>query len=727
MERPPETLKSFSNRLAELASGKDSTEVIRLLRLAGLLGESDKSAGHSTHSDNMFGPPPNPDHVGIWERKIENGKVCFVRRLETMAEWDLWNPNLGRIEAKSSKKRIVYIGESVARGYLYDPEFTPAMALEMILKPHFAEGIEVIDLARSNLSHEIKHLAISALQLEPDIGIMFGGNNWGVAFPGTSDIAQLDEALMREGMPGAKPVCNAQIARVASRIVNEIAAAYESKGVPLIWIVPEFNLGDWRDPLTNPPHLGKGLNREWLKVLEEAQSALRDGDLGRAKELANRLIEIDQGICQAGIYILAECCRRVNDIEGERKYLEMARDALSWDSSRLILPRTYAITQQSIREEARKHNNQVVDSPALFKEYLKGEIPGRRMFLDYCHLTTEGIQVTMAATASCVLQALKGKEVPWFTLVKEDVAPPVKTEAEASFLAAIMNAHWWQSYDLTRHYCKRALSLSRHIADVMLLYIDLQTRRTPPKTMGEAERQINSTASHLMRHYLLNLNEKRLDKVLLGAIVDTLDEFGIDGRELLERLRREHSVAFEETDLFDYYYCSSADQPQELAWMMRIVYKTYKPQFEPKYYRAFGSESRFIFVGTADVPVRLSLTCRLPNTATGESKISVALNGVSQAEMTISRQWSTWEINVAGDVVREGLNEVSVHWPVPEFESSSEALDKVVMNLFNFWELKFPNFFPLFGEIHSFKASGAPVISTTVPMEQPEFATVEVS
>src|SRR4029078_3500575 len=97
-----------------------------------------------------------------------------------------------------------------------ESQFTPWMSREIILKPHFAEGIEVIDLARSNLSHEIKHLAISALQLEPDIGIMFGGYKWGVAFPGTSDIAQLDQALMREGMPGAKPVCNAQIARVAS-------------------------------------------------------------------------------------------------------------------------------------------------------------------------------------------------------------------------------------------------------------------------------------------------------------------------------------------------------------------------------------------------------------------------------------------------------------------------------------------------------------------------------
>jgi hypothetical protein len=107
--------------------------------------------------------------------------------------------------------------------------------------------------------------------------------------------------------------------------------------------------------------------------------------------------------------------------------------------------------------------------------------------------------------------------------------------------------------------------------------------------------------------------------------------------------------------------------------------------------------------------------------------ISVGLNGASQAEMIVSRQWSTWEIDLAEDIVRDGLNEVTVRWPVPEFENNSEALEQVTMNLFNFWELKFPNFFPVFGEIHSFTAAPVPVISTKIPAEQQELATVEVS
>jgi hypothetical protein len=724
MERPPETLKSFASRLAEVACAQDTPELVRLLRLGGLLGESDKAAGRAT--DITYGPPPHPDHVGIWERKIENGKECFVRRLDMIREWDQWCPTLGRIDKKGTKKRVVLIGESVARGYLYDPVFTPAMALQMILEPHFEEGVEVLDLARTNLSHEIKHLAISALQLEPDITILFAGNNWGVAFPGTSDIAQLDEALIQEGMPGAKRIAEMQIERIARRIVNDVAAAYASKGIPLVWIIPEWNLADWRDQITNPPHLGKDLNREWLSVLDQAEAALRDDDLNSAAALARKLLEIDQGLCAAGYYILAECCHRVNDVPGRKKYLEMARDSVCWDSSRMLLPRTYGLTQQVIREEAGKHKNQIVDSPALFKEHLNGEIPGRRLYNDYCHLSTEGIQVTMAAAAARVMRSLKGRDVPWYTLARDHVAPPIETEAEALFLAAIMNGHWWQSYELIRYYCTQALSLSPHIGDLMLTYIELQTRRISPKIMGEAEQEISRTASPLMRHFLVRLNEKRLDKVLLDVIVDALHESGIDGRDLLDRLRREHSVAYGEIDLFDYYYCSSADQSQELAWTMRINYKVYKPHFEPKYYRAFGSESRFIFVGTAGHPVRLRLTCRLPHTAQGEAKISVGLNGTSQAEMMISHQWSSWEIMLPGDIVREGLNEVEVWWPLPEFESS-EALEKVVTNMFNFWELKFPTFFPVFGEIHSFTAAGEPVLSTIRPAVHHELATVAVS
>ena len=99
----------------------------------------------------------------------------------------------------------------------------------------------------------------------------------------------------------------------------------------------------------------------------------------------------------------------------------------------------------------RKYDYQIVDLPVLFKQYLNGELPGRRLFLDYCHLTTEGIQVAMGAAASCVLAFAEGVDAALVrTGRRSRRAHRGDTEAEASFMAAIHDAHRWQAYDVVR-------------------------------------------------------------------------------------------------------------------------------------------------------------------------------------------------------------------------------------------------------------------------------------
>jgi hypothetical protein len=711
MERPPELLKSFANRIAKVTCESDAAELIRLLRLSGLQGGT-AQLKDLYDGDDEFSQSSSPDHVGIWERKIENGKAYFARRMDAMGEWYFW-AGRGRIDAKGAKRRVLLIGESVARGYLYDPEFTPALALEKILEPYFGdEGIEVIDLARVNLGYKVKELALSALQLQPDITIIFAGNNWNISDPRPSELTQIDEALSKEGIAGAKRICETQIERNARRVVNDIAAAYESSGVPLIWIIPEFNLADWHDAITNAPRLGKCLNREWLGLLAEAQSSLREGDVSNAEKLAQRMIVIDQGVCMAGFYLLAECRKRSKDIDGERNYLELARDSMSWDLSRMPIPRPYRITQTVLREEAAKGKYQLVDLPVLFKEYLDGGIPGRRLFLDYCHMTTEGIQVAMGAAASCVLRMLRDIETPWQALVGDHVSPPREIEAEASFLAAIMNGHCAQTYDVVHHFCARALDLSPHVAELMLNYLDVQNHRLLPRGMTESEDQTAKSGSSLMQRY--QLNRKRLHNLLHDAIVNALEEVGIDARERIAQLRREeHSVAAGEINLLDYYYCSATDNEQEFAWLTRTEEKRYRPDAD--YYRAYWPESRFIFVGEAGCALTLLLTCRLPSTALQEDAISVVINGKPQAEIVVNQKWSSWTISIEGQVVSDGLNEVVVRWPIPDFDDDgwlARARQKVS-------ERKFPDFYPIFGEIHSFSAvSQKSVPKITPALEQ---------
>ncbi|HEX5875184.1 MAG TPA: hypothetical protein VFY60_11090 [Pyrinomonadaceae bacterium] len=728
MNRPPEVLKSFANRMAHVALSDDAVQMLRLMRLSGFLKgpnqHSDQPLGGDVVTDVFGGSPDkplqwNPGNVGIWERKIENGKVSFVRSRETMKEWHLW-ANVGRIEAKGTKTRVLLLGESVARGYLYDPEYNPASVLQTILESHFGSEIEVIDVARTSLHFEISEVALGALQLEPDIAIIFAGNNWSVTEPQPSEIAEIDEALSKEGITGIKRIMEEQIARKGRRVVNDIASAYESHGVPLIWMVPEYDLVDWRDPFTNAPYLAENANVEWLMLLDQARQALREGDIYSAKERALRMLEIDHGVTVAALYILADCSHQLNDVESERKYLELARDATIWDSTRAGMPRCYSVTQELIRTEARRHKNQLIDVPGLFKEHLQGELPGRRLFLDYCHMSSEGIQVAMAAAASEVIRTLTQVETPWQMLMGDHLVPSREIEAEASFLAAIHHGHWWQSYEIVRHYCSRALSMSAHVTDLMLDYIELQTRYSVPMRMSESEDRMLTLGSPLIRRYFLGTNSKRLDKVLLDAIADALAEAGIDGRQRLDHVRcEEHSVRFAETNLLDYYYASSGNQsPQEVAWMVWTQQYKGRLSYEGEYHRALWPESIFVFVSEAGCPVRLSLTCRLPRSGLNDGVISIVLNGRPQVETLIGKGWSSWEIEFPGETVRDGLNEVSVNWPIPQFSSRAE-LEKATVNLCTG---RFPDFYPIFGEIHSFTASQGQQVLSNVPVVQEEAA-----
>jgi len=710
MERPPESLKPFADRIARAAASDEADQLVRMLRISGLTGE------YAGHQIAHLGDDERPSTIcvsepgvsqrqskliGIWERKEENGKVCFARRVDMMEVWHFW-ANVGRIEAKSSKLRVLFIGESVARGYLYDPGFTPALALQMILEEHYGKDqVEVIDLARTNLGYEIKDLSLAALQLEPDIAIFFAGNNWEkkTSLPTFKDIARMNEAIVTEGMVAVKRVFDEYIERTGRNIITEVLSEYQNAGIPIVWLIPEFNLADWREPFTNAPYLPENRNREWIATMKEARKALSNGEVAKAEQLGERIVELDQGVCSAGYYILAECRRRSGDSEAQRTYLESARDAQSWDNSIMYIPKNYNIAQRVLREELPKYGAQVVDLPVLFKQYLNGEIPGNRLFLDYCHMTTEGIQIAMGAAASCVLRALKGVEKPWYTLAGDHIAPSPKIEAEASFLASIHNAHRYQNYEMVRHFCARAVKASPHVAELMLHYIDLQVTHKAPLRMSEAELEIFRLGSPLVHRYLFPNNDKRLDKLLLTAIVDALEEAGIPARERLERrYREEHSTQVGPTDMLHPYYYLSAGQPHEfegLTWPLARV------DYDPRYYRAYWPDSRFVFVGEAGYPVNLSLTCRLPKFAADKGKISIDCNGKPQVELAVSKDWSAWDITIPGEAIQDGVNEIEVHWPIPDFRTN-EALSEVIVKL---CQTRYPEYFPIFGDIHIFTAS----------------------
>jgi hypothetical protein len=300
-----------------------------------------------------------------------------------------------------------------------------------------------------------------------------------------------------------------------------------------------------------------------------------------------------------------------------------------------------------------------------------------------------------------VLRVVKGVEQPWYTLVDEHIAPSAEIEAEASFLAAIHCAHRYQSYEMVHHFCERALKHSPHVAELMLNYIELQVLKRTPLRMSAAEQEIFRLGSPLIHRYLLRHNDKWLDKLLFRAMVEALEDAGVSARCKLARLyREEHSTRAGEINLLDPFYAQSADQPHEFE---ALSWPTFRVDCDPHYFRAYWPESKFVFIGEAGYAVNLSLTCRLPKFSLAEGRISIECNGQPQVEITIDRKWSSWEIVVPGEAIRDGLNEIEVHWPLPFKFHTAEALAEVIPKI---CDLKYPEYYPVFGEIHSFTAAG---------------------
>jgi hypothetical protein len=549
-------------------------------------------------------------------------------------------------------------------------------------------------------------LAHTALALEPDAVVIFAGNNWGLGF--SSDLEDPDHlrsisTVSREnGVAGLKRFAEERLKLEIKDLVKTIAALYRSKGIPLVWIVPEFNLRDWRDAEMNAPYLGSEANREWIAHWERARNAFKDGEIATAAESAKKMVDLDQGVSVTGLYLLADCSQASGDVDAVRNYLERARDALIWDNSAYVPSRSYTVVQETLREEAKKYENGLVDLPRIFGEYLQGDLPDRRLFVDHCHLTSDGIRVSMAAAGACLLQMLAGAEKHWTALADKRLAPSKEVEAEAAFLAAVHNAHWWQSRDLVEHFCSRAVQNSSKITRMMTTFSELQICRAP-MLMSRAAEEFSELGSGLIQFYTIQYSKQLLDNLLLDAMESSLKRVGDGERARLERLQREeHSVAHRDNNLLDYYYCSAARQPRELMWAFAMQGMSPLLRMRSDYYKAYGVESRFVFVGETDCPVELRLTCRLPRRPAAEGAIRIEVNGHYIGEMVIGRDWETWHISVNQEMVRDGLNEVVIRWPLPEFPDK-EALDVMFEHLVD--DGIYPDFYPVFGEVHSFVAS----------------------
>src|ERR1051325_1434658 len=668
----------FRDMAGRLAQSFDSATGERILRLITQLS-APPSNGESNKPDGMVG-------LGIWE-----AKNCSFARVDTGDAWHLW-ANVQEIPPKGLGPRVALIGESVARGFLYHPHFTPALALQKMLDAACGtDEIEVVDLARSDLGHEpLRELITQSLHLEPDALVIFAGNNW---FPliKTDDERLLDMASAFRATGswrGVKEPCESFLIANTRKTLRLLGEIVRERGIPVVFVLPEFNLADWRTEYDCPPLLSSGQTEAWLCAKDEAEQLLAANDWEKAESLGERLMQLDQGTTSAGPNILAEVSQRRGDHQSARKFLEMARDAIvCWPIRET--PRCYSVIQQTIREEAAAHGVHLVDLPREFTKRLDGEAADRRLFLDYCHLSLEGIRIAMALTAETLLPLLRYPAQSNRELDQADPKVSANVNAVAHFLAAVYNGNWGQRMEVVRHHLRKALEYDRNIAYMMQLFLDLHIRRVPSSLCRSYDQLCelpNMTA--IIALYNDSIREKFLNTKLVTEIGAALEAVGIPTKAHIERLIiKEHGVKNQTVDLANTLYSTR-------SYLRLLV------DFRPEFYKATERNTTLLLVCDKPEPLQFSLTTKVPH-ASAEQTISLRVNGTLVTELAATDRWTTSTCTAPARLVHAGVNQVEIHWPMPAW--SDEQQKAHVADCLEAGEVF--EITPMFGLIHSFRVS----------------------
>jgi hypothetical protein len=664
-------LKSMADRLAELLDSEIGSSAIPLMQQLLIASRESVVQDKVPASQNVGAEP-----IGIWQFE-ENGTESGFRRLESSAAyWRFW-ADIDFIPLRKSGRRVLLFGESVARGYFYDPYYTPADVLNRMLASTgtSAGSWEVVDLARVGIGLlDLQRLMRAGLQLSPDAIVVFAGNNW---FHGLADIRLHDAvssaavaSLLRSG--GDLNGVRALIERDARAAVRNLLRECNGLSIPVFVIMPEFNLADWAcvSRQRKVPWLAGGRSSDWLVARESAEIALERRDFNSAAEFANQMIHADGGLGGAGFDILGRCKMAASKIEEARTLFERARDAAILDP--YASPRIYSLTQEVMRTECQRNNVELLDLPCLYKEQFPNCLPDRRLFLDYSHLTAEGIAIAMAASAAQILNRFGGDKIEWRSLLPFAPQVPGPVIGDAHLLAAVHNSHFGQDLEICFYHGLEALKHNPSLAKVMEDMLDAKMRNVPNRICASFERICN--ASKARNIYLIsqtpatNLMHER-------DIRETVDEL----------LIAEHAVGEGPTDLLE----------------SRFSLTSYNPLLrEAAYYCALDVRSMFYLILKEIVAIEAVFTYRVPYLRdNGRDLVEFVVNGVRVDNLHAGTKWRTHVFHLPANLFQRGRNLITIVWPTSLVDGDAIILHqaaRVEMGLR-------ANFYPDFGEIQTFK------------------------
>ena len=682
----PEDRKATAVRLTETMATHDGIRTLRLL--ARLCRPEPKP--ESVDLAAVLEAGANSKEVGVWRREGADKSRPFVRissrEQPLWADVDLIGPKRGR--------RVVLLGESVARGYLYDPHFNLAGAMRsMIASANPGEEVEVVDLARLGLTYEqLLRLLASSLALDPDVLIVFAGNNWNPYWSlNSTSLAEISEQLRETNdWRTVRTYVEHKLRARAAALLGGLSQLSKLRRIPVILVLPEFNLGAWRSNCEETiDWLPASHARRWRSFKQEANRALQARDWSGAGNAAQELIALDNGSASTGLEILGRCKSELEEHAQARKLLESARDTVLYRPGNDDSPRCFTLVHELFRSDALQNGLNLVDVPRLFEEHLERAVPDSRMFLDSCHYTVPAIGVAVAGIVESLLPLLGAPAVSRQELQRIPLDVGSRCRAMAHFIAAVHNAHFGQLRETVEYHTRAAVEHSPDVRGDMIKFLDAHVRRTSYSlchSFHEVEWLGGSGSA--MNLAINGEREKLLSPTLMECLFEMVEpeEPGIRD-QMHARLESSLGANGAIIDLLEPLYSA--------------VGHTFRESSRYAYHRSMAPESIFRFPGHRGNDLIISITLRVPSPADPDEEIEILVNERPISRLAQSRSWSSHIIQIPGAVVVNGLNLIALRWPAPA-QLYGQAIKLVADDL----EAGIvPQFTCVHGEIHELRAA----------------------
>ncbi len=711
MSEPKDPRKELSRKLAELLEDPTALQALRLAELLGVFRSSAREGKPENEASSRNEKKPSADKprpIRIWKPRLADGKLLFERpppgpfgdhyatRLEI------------RAEKQPGQRRICFFGESAAAGYLYAPHLTPAQVLEKQLNQACgADSFEVVDLARTNDTLGPMLAAVrDSLQLDPDMLVIFSGNNWHLletpelcpSAPSLRSRQHCALALRSAGLEGLSHLARSRLERSATQALNQLAQL----AIPVILVLPEVNLADWEN-LQPVSWLPVDETSRWYELRHEAEAHLKSENWQAALQTAQQLRCLDRGLCPTSHRLLARAWIGLGNIEEARSACEDEVEAAADYPLLCFLgaPQATRLVRRILRRSARRHLFHCVDLPRIFAQHTGCSLPGRRLFLDYCHLSKEGLQVAMSAIASQVLSLSGNGTAPsWRELLRQVAPLEIEPQAEATALlgAALHSAHRLASPDghLLEHWLRQALKVWPQAAHVMLDLVSARSSPCPAVLTPAQQRLFDSPTSLSLQH---GWQYDFLDADLLEALLNVLEDEHPDlARQATEMLLEHLAVGPEPTEL---------SRPPYLWNPLQRFFSEVMPSQDlagRAFYRSPWPVSHFCLLTGGQAGIRLEATVRLAAIeGLGEARsgaVSIRVNRSRCACFTAGSEWKGYSAEIRPEQLCKGLNKLTLHWP-PLPAAGELAMQSAIERLEQGIEA---DLHPIFGEVFSLTA-----------------------